>query len=185
MYKGRYKTSERKTRKRIPALLISLVLLATVTAGGALAYLADRSAAVTNTFQPGNVSIEIEEDKGDHSKSNIRFQNTGTVPVYIRATLVIYWKDNNGNIVPQPVGGSISGGAIQQGWTEWPANSGIYYYNGQVAPKNWTSVMLSEIGVTYPDGYICHIEVHAEAIQADGLGAGSAQEAWANAKANG
>ena len=44
--------------------------------------------------------------------------------------------------------------------------------------------MLSPINITYPDGYTCHIDVHAEAIQAVGWGDGvdTAQEAWAAAK---
>lgn len=174
----RVKKSNRKMKTPV-ILIVSLVLLLVVAVGGTAAYLQAASDRVTNTFTPVQVDITPDETTTPETKTNIKFQNTGDVPVYIRATLVIYWKDNAGNIVPQPVGGAIQGGEVQSGWTE---KNGIYYYDSAVASKDWTGIMLSEIRVTCPDGYTCHIDVHGEAIQSAGMGATSAQDAWEKAK---
>ena len=180
MRRSNYERSGSRRTQHSAILIIALVLLFAVIVGGTVALLQATAAnRLTNTFAPVKVEIDPDEEKTPTSKSNIKFQNTGDVPVYIRATLVIYWKDSDENFVPQPAGGKIEGGLIQDGWTE---KNGIYYYGSQVAPQDWTGVMLSEIVVTCPDGYTCHIDVQAEAIQAEGLNASSAQDAWEKAK---
>ena len=182
MQKGKYLSAKRtgRTKKKPIILIVSLVLLFVAAVGGTVAYLYTTSGSTTNTFTPANVPITPTEETTADSKSDIQFQNTGNVDVYIRATLTIYWKDSAGNIVPQPAGGKIEGGNISSGWTA--GENGIYYYDFRVAPGDWTSIMLSDITVTCPDGYTCHIDVHAESIQADGMGATSAQDAWKKAK---
>ena len=182
MYQGKYRSSGKQAKKRSRVLLISLVMLAVISIGGTLAYLMTGTGAVTNTFTPAKVEITPGEDKTDNSKSNIQFKNSGDVPVYIRATLVIYWKDSEGKIVPQPDGGEVKGGTVQNGWT---LDGEIYYYDSRVSPEDSTGIMLSPIEVTCPDGYTCHIDVRAEAIQADGLGddVTTAQQAFAKAAA--
>lgn len=181
MRRGKYEKTKSRKNKKPTILIVSLIILLVAIVGGTAAYLWTASEKVTNTFTPAKVTIEPTESVTDTTKSDIKFQNTGNVPVYIRATLAIYWKDKDGNIVPQPVGGQVEGGAVESNWTQV---GDIYYYNSQVDPGKWTGVMLSKITVTCPDGYTCHIDVHSEAIQADGWGDGvdTAQEAWAAAK---
>lgn len=181
MLRGEHESPKSRRNNKSAILIVSLVLLLVAAVGGTVAYLQVASGRVINTFTPAEVEIMPTESVDEDSKSNIKFQNKGNVPAYIRATLVIYWKDKDDNIVPKPGTGSVAIGAVQAGWTEV---DGIYYYATPVDPGDWTGIMLAPITITYPDGYTCHIDVHAEAIQADGWGDGvdTAQEAWAAAK---
>ena len=203
MYKGKYQrpARKRKARNQSSILIISLVLLIAVVVGGSMAYLQDTTNQVENTFTPAEVKVAIDEETTDTSKSGIQFQNTGNVPAYIRATLVVYWKDGEGNIVAPPAGSSVKVAYSEDNKVDismaapknyadpklqWSREDAIYYYPTPVAPGGSTSVMLDPIEVTIPSGsnYKCYIDVRAEAIQAEGMNATSAQEAWAKAKTN-
>lgn len=188
MYSGQYHkpVRKRKTRKKPGILIVSLVLLLAVVVGGSVAFLQDTTNQVENTFTPAKVEIDPTEATTPTTKSDIKFQNTGDVPVYIRATLVIYWKDSEGNFVAPPSGGSVKVGDVDvhdaQPLNGWSKVGDIYYYDSPVPAGEWTGEMLDTITVTTPTGYTCYIDVRAEAIQADGMDATSAQDAWAKAK---
>lgn len=190
MRKGKYLKPKAKKKKPV-ILILSLVLLLAVAVGGTVAYLRATSGSVTNTFTPAEVAIHPTEsvDTTNNTKSNIKFQNTGNVPVYIRATLAVYWKDSEGNFVAPPAGSSVKVGDVDiqnaQPLSNWTKVGDIYYYNLEVAPNGWTDVLLDTITATVPDGYTCHIDVHAEAIQTDGMSATSAQDAWAKTAKSG
>jgi len=192
MYSGKHQrpVQKRKTGKQPGILLVSLVLLFAVIVGGSMAYLQDATNKVVNTFTPAQVTIDPSEsvDHEENTKSDIRFQNTGNVPVFIRATLVIYWTDTidgESRIIAKPEGADVVVGAVlnQNGWIQ---EGDIYYHTALVEPGEWTGVMLNPITVKVPEGSTaqCHIDVRAEAIQADGLGehVTTAQEAWNAAK---
>lgn len=189
MSKGKYQNRATRVHKRPGILLISLVMLLVVIVGGSMAFLQDATNKVENTFTPAQVTIDPTEsvDHTENTKSNIKFTNTGNVPVYIRATLVIYWTDvidGKTEVIAQPTGAEVKIGAVQSGWTKVEE---IYYYTSPVNPGTHTGVMLAPINVAVPTGSTaqCHIDVQAEAIQADGLGSGvtTAQAAWAATKA--
>lgn len=177
MRKGKY--MKPKAKKRNPAILIlSLLLLLAVGVGGTVALLKTATNQVTNTFTPAEVEIEPDEITTATTKSDIKFKNTGDVPVYVRATLVIYWTDTiNGEVqtIAPPAGSVVNGGSVQPGWFQVGQ---IYYYSGPVAPTDSTTVMLDTITVTVPDGSTaqCHIDVRAEAIQAEPQSA--VEDAW-------
>jgi len=178
MYKGKHMTPKAKTRKPV-VLILSLMLLIAVAVGGTVAYLQATSNRVTNTFTPPKVEIKPTEETTPTTKSDIQFQNTGNVPVYIRATLVIYWTDTiNGSVqtVAPPAGSSVSVGSVLNGWF---SKGDIYYYTQPVDPGSGTTVMLDTITVTVPDGSTaqCHIDVRAEGIQARPISA--VERAWA------
>lgn len=188
MYRGKYQKAKRNKRKPI-ILIVSLMLLLVAMVGGTVAFLRAASGQVTNTFTPGEAKITINEKVTSTSKSDITFTNPdkdgdnnslNTVPVYIRATLVIYWTDTfdlsddgvdnpTEQIIPMPAGAKIEGGTVLgTGWFKVD-DSDIYYYSEPVAPGSSTTVMLDTITVTVPDGSTaqCHIDVRAEAIQAE------------------
>lgn len=171
MYHGKYlKPKPVRSAKRNGLLLISLVLLLTITVGGSIAFLIDITNQVENTFTPAQVSIVPTEATTPNSKSDIRFQNSGDVPVYVRATLVIYWTDTIDGveqIIAQPSGASVSDRELLK--NGWFVIGDIYYYNLPVASDDSTETMLDKITVEVPEGCsaTCHIDVRAEAIQAD------------------
>ena len=173
---------KRSVNKRKSGMLIlSLVLLLAVVAGGTIAYLWANSDKITNTFTPGDVHFEPSETKTETTKSDIQFKNDGTVPVYIRATLVMYWKDTiNGSeqMIAPPADAEVDvGNLLNNGWF---MVGDIYYYSKPLAPGATTPVMLAPITVTLPDGSTaqCYIDVQAEAIQAEP--AGAVEAAWAD-----
>lgn len=186
MYRGKYQWAKRSKSSRV-ILIASLVLLLAVAVGGTVALLKGMSDRVTNTFTPGVVKITPTESVTDTQKSDIRFQNTGTTDVYIRATLVIRWTDTfdltddgvdnpTEQIIAEPAGASVAvGELLDNGWFR---AGDIYYYAEAVAPGKQTEVMLRPITVTLPDGSTaqCHIDVRAEAIQAEP--ADAVEAAW-------
>ena len=97
MHHGKYESprpARRRRRRKSPGmLLISVVLLLCIATAGTIAYLQDATNEVENTFTPAHVGIKPSEDVDETKKSDIQFENTGDVPVYIRATLAIYWTD--------------------------------------------------------------------------------------------
>lgn len=186
MYHGKHATDKpvkRVNRRKSPSvMLISLVLLLFVVVGGTIAYVITATGRVENTFTPAAVEIIATEETTVNSKSDIQFINSNkedAVPVYIRATLVIFWTDMvNGTeqVIAEPAGASVSDRKLlNNGWFEV---NGIYYYQDAVDPGFETSVMLDKIDVVVPEGSsaTCHIDVRAEAIQADP--ADAVEDAW-------
>ena len=163
-------------RKRV-VLTVVLALLLTVSVGGTLAYIVDRTASVNDNFTPGQVACEVTSEQ--------KIRNQSNVPAYIRATVVVNWMDADGNvygIAPVYTATTVSG------WTIDTEENGIYYYDSKVDPGDTiptpATVVVDEERSPQPGGYTLQIEVVAEAIQAEGLGAGSAKAAWAAATAN-
>ena len=183
MKEDAYQTAPRKkgVNPKMIILLISLVLLLAAAIGGTVAFLVTNTGAAENTFSAARVTVGIDETLTDNTKSHIRFQNTGDVPAWIRATLVIYWTNAEGQTVPEPAGGAVTVGSAKNGWT---LRGDIYYYADVVDVDGWTSEMLEPITVTAPDGYTCHVEVYAEGLQAagdtDSGGIPAWQDAWEN-----
>lgn len=175
MYHGKRQIPNKKsgTRKKSGILILCLVLLLVAAVGTTFAYLLDVTGILTNTFNPAEVKITIDEKTTETTKSDIKFTNPNAenaVPVYIRATLAISWTDTVDETtqpVPAPNGAKVEGGEVltANGWFEV---NGIYYYAAPVAPGETTSVMLDTITVTVPAGSTatCNINVLAEAIQA-------------------
>ena len=168
--------------KRI-VLPLCLLLVLGLAAGATLAFIQMATNTVENTFTPAKVEIEIHEDKTATEKKNIQLENLVTenaVPVYVRATLAIYWQDTIDEtlqIVAPPAGGAVEvGGLLSNGW--FKDGNGIYYYANVLQPGEKTTVMLDEIKVTLPEDSTaqCVIDVHAEAIQAEPVSA--VEGAW-------
>jgi len=170
------------------ALLLSIVLIATVTAGGSLAYIFTQTQGLTNTFKPAEVTCQVNETFQDDVKSDVTIKNTGTAPAYIRAAIVVTWRDEQGNIGPEtPVLGTDY--VLKTPMDEDTSNDGwfkiddYYYHKAPVAAegededdtKDVTKVLINRCklkeGVTAPEGYGLSVEIVADAIQAEGVDA--------------
>lgn len=167
--------SKRMNKKQL-TLLISLILIITVAAGGTLAYLVAKTSPVTNTFTPAEVTCQVDETFEKNVKSDVSVKNTGDTDAFIRAALVITWKDGNGNVAPQtPVANtdytiSLNTDESENWVSGWRAGSdGYYYYKNSVSPEQNTDVL---IGNCEPkgeglNGYTLHVEIIAEAVQSE------------------
>lgn len=165
MYQGKHSTSGSPRADRPAAsrraggskkpltLFVALVLLLTLTVGGSLAWLVSDD-DVTNSMVPGNVPIEIVEQKDGTIKKSITIQNTGNIDAYIRVAVVANKVDADGNII---VGTAPTLNLNTEKWQLLP--DGYYYYKGIVAPKASTESLGS---ISFVDA---EVNILAESIQ--------------------
>lgn len=155
--------------KRSLVLVVSLLALLLVVAGGTLAWLTAQD-SVSNTFTPAHVTCDVEEKFDGKTKSDVTIKNTSDIPVYIRASIVVTWKDSNGNVYGQlPVAGTDYTMTMAND-SKWVPNGGYYYYTSPVAVGDTTGTLISsctvKAGATPPgDDYKLSVEIIAEAIQ--------------------
>lgn len=181
-----------RSSRKVLITLASLALLLFAVVGTTAAYLYDKTDRVNNTFDPAQVSCAVVENGSAYtastvtvsSKSNVTVKNTGNIPAYIRAAILVSWKSSSGIVYGvKPTGQDYT---LQLNSSHWSENGGFYYYNSAVPAGGLTEALITSAAQTAsgpigPDGtqYSLSIEIVAEAIQADGMGATSAQAAWA------
>ena len=179
-----------KMRKTKAILLLALIVaILACSVGGTLAFLVTKTGSVKNTFQPAHVTSSVIEpgwNDGSTEKSNVTIKNTGDVSAYIRAAIVITWKDKDGNTMPEVPGSGDYSLTIGSDWTL--GSDGYYYYNSIVGADKETSNLIVSCTENYTNNYtdgrkLC-VEVIGSAIQAEGMGANSAQAAFSAASGN-
>ena len=157
--------------KRSLVLVVSVLVLLLAVAGGTLAWLTAQD-SVTNTFTPAHVTCTVEETFNGTEKTNVQIKNTSDIPAYIRAYIVVTWKDADDaddNVYGKlPVEGTDYTMTMSSG-TAWKKGSdGYYYYTSPVAADDTTGVLISsctEKTEKAPAGYSLSVEIIAEAIQ--------------------
>lgn len=204
MYKGKH--AKKSLSKKPGLLLASLLLILLVAAGSTIAYLADETGTVTNTFTLGTVPNEVIEDVDGTAKNNVAVKNNGEVDAFVRAAVVITWAevDASGN----PTGNIYHALPAENTdyeitWTpdmdqetdgiqnKWFENEGFYYYSECVEAGTATEDYLltgcklkegavppvADAGCTYQ----LSVEIMAQTIQADGKmadGTSAVMDAW-------
>lgn len=158
----------RKHRKiKYVLVVLSLVLILSCALGGVLAYLNAGTDTKENEFVAGSVSCTVNNDNTVTNDSNI--------PVYIRVRVVANLLDNDGNYRYTSPAISVTG-------TGWTKNGDYLYYGDPVAIGGKTPALTVSLAENAAQGYTLNYEILAEAIQAEGMGADSAQDAWVEAK---
>lgn len=154
--------------KRSLVLVVSVLALVLAVAGGTLAWLTANSGPVTNTFTPAQVTCTVEETFGGTTKSDVKIKNTSNIDAYIRAYVVVTWKNADGNVYGKPVKDTDYTMTMPDN-TKWFKSGDYYYYPDAVPSGASTGVLISECklneGVTPPAGYSLSVEIIAEAIQ--------------------
>ena len=195
----------KKVLNKKSMLITSVALLFLVAVGTTLAYVFTQTDPVENKFNPSKVSCAVVEN-GDssentanvvetgNSKTNVQIKNTGDTDAYIRAAVVVNWMSADGKKVwaTKPVAGAdyMITFNLSDGWVL--GSDGYYYYTKAVPAvdeaatsndETLTGVLINEAKLIgdAPAGYYLSIEIVASAIQADGMGATSAQDAWVKA----
>ena len=178
MYQGKHvqctKYSRMRANKRkATVLLSSLALLIVLLVGTTTAFLIASDGPITNIFNSSKVTCQVNEESFDGTtKTNVTISNTGDTEAYIRAAIVVTWKDaENGNVY-----GSVpvkdTDYTITLNLTDWiDGKDGFYYYKYPVAPSGQngskTSALITEC--TYvsnaPAGYGLNVEILGSAIQ--------------------
>ena len=139
-------------RKHIIALLVGVIFLAGTA--GTLAWLSVTGVLV-NQFGIGSVTPSVQETLSDNVKSNVKAENTGTAPAYIRAAVDIYWQDatSGARLWEEPQAGTdyeiawsvadASGANSASSWVK--ASDGFYYWTSPVAPNKETDVLIASV----------------------------------------
>ena len=177
----------KRMKKKSLLLAAGIVLMLTIAIGGTIAYLVANTESITNTFEPGGVPISVDESFTGGVKSDVKITNDGNVPAYIRAKIIVTWKDAQGNVsAVKPVLGTDYSMNINT--ADWTEAGGFYYYKESVEATGKTTNLIESCTKTGtpPDGYDLSVEIIAESIQAEGMGAGvgTAQQAFAKANGN-
>lgn len=176
----------KRNRKKI-AVIAGLCLVLLI--GGVYAYFF-QSSELKNPFSTANPSIEVVENfnpadqwlPGEKKRKEVTFTNTGDVDVLMRFKVEVSMIDSKGVEVQQ-----IPEGFYTLNWSDemkgkWYIEGkdkplGYYYYNAVLAPGATTGMTLKSVAFT-PEisndthetnysGYVLHVKVVGEAIQAD------------------
>ena len=166
--------------KRSGILLAAVIVLLAGAVGGTWAFLVAQSEPVQNNFTYAHVRCTIDEKFENGVKSDVKIQNTGDIPAYIRARIVVTWKDANGN-VSSTVPVENTDYTIAFNTTDWTQQEGGYWYcNTAVDATKFTPVLITECKKTgtAPKDYDLSVEILADAIQSEP--ANAVKEAWGN-----
>ena len=198
----------KKNLKKKAVLTMSVALLLAVAVGITIAYIFTETDPVENTFKPSKVACAVVENgrepvTGDTvgistSKENVQIKNTGNTDAYIRVAVVVNWMSEDGTRVwaTKPVKSTdgtdgdytITYNLEDNDWID--GGDGYYYYTRPVAPGEKTGVLITNATQLVAKGpvgtdntqYYLSIEIVASAIQSSGMGAESAQDAWAKSQ---
>lgn len=164
--------------KRSGILLAAVIVLLAGAVGGTWAFLVAQSEPVQNNFTYAHVSCTINEKFENDVKSDVKIQNTGDISAYIRARIVVTWKDASGNVSAVPVKNTDYTIAFNE--KDWTQQGGYWYCNTAVDATGFTPVLITECKKTsnanVPDGYNLSVEILADAIQSEP--ASAVTEAW-------
>lgn len=176
---------ERRTRRRRKlrwnrsfVLLVSVALLVLCAIGSTAAFLIAKTDNVANTFEYANVSCEITETFNGTTKSDVKVKNTGNIPAFIRAKIVVSWKDSSGNVYGGSTPVENTNYEISYG-SGWEKQGDYYYYNTAVAADGTTNPLIvscTQKGEAPAEGYALAVDILADAIQSEPISA--AQQAW-------
>ena len=162
--KRQKKKNRLRLQERVGVAVLSIVLIACVFVVGAVAYL-QREAKLVNTFETGIVETEVQENFD------------GAVDEYLRAKILIYYEDNEGNIVGEV---PAEGMDYQIDWgdsAQWlKSSNGYYYYAAPVKSGDATDVLIQECRETEKENRHLVVDILAEAIQAEPTTA--VEDAW-------
>ena len=174
MYQKKHLATREKRalpKKKWSLLLVSILLIAAVAVGSTVAYIVTSTSALKNVFHPTSITVDVDEKIENDVKSDVTIKNTGTTDAYIRAQIIVTWKDADGNVAAtKPVSGTdytMTLKLTDNGW--FKGSDGFYYYSKSVAPDAKTDVLITECkkstGATVPAGYDLSVEIIASGIQ--------------------
>ncbi|MBQ4051849.1 MAG: hypothetical protein IJD13_09470, partial [Oscillospiraceae bacterium] len=126
----------------IIAAAVAAVTLATV--GSTLAFLVAKTDTIENIFTPSKVSCAVVEEFDGSKKEDVELKNTGNTNAFIRAAIVVTWKDASGNVygAKAPVAGTDYTISIGDAWVK--GGDDYYYYSKEVAPNATTADTTTE-----------------------------------------
>lgn len=181
-------------RRKIPLASWLLILLAAMSllVGGVAAYLHGDIGAVRNDFAADEASdpAVIETFQNDEKTAVKVDVGDPGYAVYVRAAVVVTWKDKDGNVLG--VAPRVSEDYTMDVGTAWFLHSDGYYYHrnavffdGEDAASRLTGQLIASckpVAGKTPEGYGLNVEIIAQTIQAlgttDGTDLPAVTDAW-------
>lgn len=167
----------KKARRMVICAFVAVLLVAAITAGSVVAYLKLNTGTVQNDFSVAPEHTPVIDESFDGTiKQDVKVDigNPGYA-VYVRAAIVITWKNTDGNVLGQaPV--KDSDYVIELNTEAWFEEGGFYYCRNYVesgnddnddSPVLIKSVKLKD-GAVAPTGYTLNVEIITQTIQAAG-----------------
>lgn len=147
-----------------------MLVLAAGVLGGTLAYLFTQTEPIENKFDYGAVPVDILEEFDGTTKSNVVIANEGNTDSFVRAGILITWKNVQGEVSSTAVRPEDYTMTLNpDGWFE---KDGYYYCTSRVDAGQATPVLIVNAEKTaeaqVPEGYDLSIEILAQSVQADG-----------------
>ena len=167
----------KKSVKRALIMISSLILIIS-TVSLTIAYLMKNN-NIDNEFILGTVSTSVEETFENNIKKDVSIKNTGNVNSYIRASIIISYKDSNNVILSDtPIENTdyIIDFSQSTNWI-YSNTDGFYYYKLPVEPNTNTDILIDECKdlQEYQDK-ILNVDIVTQSIQAEPSSA--VTEAW-------
>lgn len=175
-------------RRKLPFLswLLILIAAASLLTGTVTAYLSYATDPVTNTFRAAQaVDPTVNETFEENVKSNVSVNvgntsvnNDGGYSVYVRAAVVVTWKNaEDGNVLGKvPEKGTDY--EISFNKNDWFLEGDYWYHreavNSQVNTADLITSCKMKEGAYVPAGYNLNVEILAQTIQALGKTDGDA-----------
>ncbi len=155
------------------AILVSVVIAIALSASCVFAFIGVVTSKITNTFTPTSVPIEVLESAFDGvEKKDVSIKNNGTTNAYIRASVIITWKNNDNEIYGTPPTEGIDYTIVFPENSLWEKHSDGYYYYTEPVPPNGTTGILIQSCKPLQNGptwyYLC-VDIVAQSVQADGV----------------
>lgn len=169
-------------KKKIILAVFAAVITVSLLVGTVYAVLSARSGAVTNKFEADtDPEITVAETFENNVKSNVRIavnapagEGNEHYSVYVRAKIVVTWKDDSGNVYSKiPVegeGGDYSLDTTVDGNPWIKLGDGIYYHKARVNDGSETGVLIESCTQLKPapNGYHLSVEILSQTVQAEG-----------------
>ena len=167
-----------KISKKLLITAVGMLLIIGTAVGGTLAYIFSKTPEAPNSFTPVLVSCSVEESFDGETKSDVKIKNTGDIAAFVRATFVVTWTNDSGEVhSASPI--ESTDYTVTLGSPKWTKGSdGFYYYSNSVMPSEVTDIFISSISpsATAPNGYKLSVQIVATAIQSEP--AEAVNEAW-------
>ena len=165
-------------KKKNLIILFSVFVLSSITILGCVSWIT-KSVQAVNTFVVPVLAANLDEDFKDNRKSHVTIENTGNTPVYVRATFVVQFKNEQGMILEELPIENIDYSiriADDTGW--FLGEDGFYYYPYPVEENEATAVLIQDcVLLDLPQSNkILSVDILAQTIQSSPVSA--VEDAW-------
>lgn len=152
MKNNKFKSFLKKAFSGRMAIVSSIVAL--ILVGATVALMFSLAESITNTFNPGQVDVEVREQINGNTKEVITLTNTGRSDAYLRMAISSYYTGtytltSGGSSVTEIVGSMPASVTFNlneaDGWVKY---GNYYYYTKPVAPGEFTENLINGTGIT-------------------------------------